>query len=175
MLHHAMGCEFKPWWWQTLFRTQAKHLRFLHVSIWFILFKTIICHLNCVTENWKWNLFLKSISFTSMWPTVELTPDTRPWLSCRQRRRGFSRSLLASIVLRLKGGSQSYQNAHFLKKWANPSLLFVHFRSFFKQIIQFLQQINVKMSIQYIALGPLKHEPPLDQGSRSFGSVKKST
>ena len=31
------------------------------------------------------------------------------------------------------------------------------------------------MSIQYIALGPLKHEPPLDQGSRSFGSVKKST
>ena len=121
MLHHAMGCEFKPWWWQTLFRTQAKHLCFLHVSIWFILFKTIICHLNCVTENWKWNLFLKSISFTSMWPTVELTPDTRPWLSCRQRRRGFSRSLLASIVLRLKGGSQSYQNAHFLKNGPIPA------------------------------------------------------
>ena len=32
-------------------------------------------------------------------------------------------------------------------KWANPGLFFVYFWSY--QTIQFLQQINVKMSIQY--------------------------
>ena len=40
----------------------------------------------------------------------------------------------------------------FKKKWANPGLFFVYFR-LFKQTLQFLQQINVKMSIQYPAPG----------------------
>ena len=45
-LCHAMGYEFEPWWWQRLFWTQAQHLRFLHDSIWFIWFDTIICLAN---------------------------------------------------------------------------------------------------------------------------------
>ena len=38
------------------------------------------------------------------------------------------------------------------KKWANPGLFSVYFR-LFKQTLKFLQQINVKMSIQYPAPG----------------------
>ena len=34
----------------------------------------------------------------------------------------------------------------------NPALFFIYFR-LFKHTLQFLQQINVKKSIQYIALG----------------------
>ena len=43
--------------------------------------------------------------------------------------------------------------SHFFKKCAIPGLFFVYFRSFWKQTIQFLQQINVKnvMSMQYLA------------------------
>ena len=39
----------------------------------------------------------------------------------------------------------------FKKKWANPGLFFVYFRSFSNKQYNFLQQINVKnvMSIQY--------------------------
>ena len=48
--------------------------------------------------------------------------------------------------------TQSNDIISFLKKWANPGLFFVYFR-LFKQTLQFLQQINVKMSIQYPALG----------------------
>ena len=40
----------------------------------------------------------------------------------------------------------------FFKKWANPSLFFIYF-CLFEQKLQFLQQINVKMSIQYPVLG----------------------
>ena len=43
-LCHALGHEFKHWWQQTPFQTQAQHLCFLHDSI---------CHVNCETENWK--------------------------------------------------------------------------------------------------------------------------
>ena len=39
-----------------------------------------------------------------------------------------------------------------LFKWAIPGLFFVYF-CLFKQTLQFLQQIYVKMSIQYTVLG----------------------
>ena len=31
-LCNALGCVFESWWWQTLFQTQAQHLRFLQIS-----------------------------------------------------------------------------------------------------------------------------------------------
>ena len=60
-LHHALGCEFEPWWQQTLFQTQAQHLHFLDDSIRFIWFDTIICrsYLSC---EW-WNRKLKINDF----------------------------------------------------------------------------------------------------------------
>ena len=58
-LCHALGCEFKPWWWQTLFRTQAQHLCFIHDSIWFIcLSKFVMWIVKQKIEN-KRNLFKK--------------------------------------------------------------------------------------------------------------------
>ena len=55
LLHHALGHEFKPWWWQTLFQNQAHHLCFLHDCSWFfdmiLLFVCHICHVNCETGN----------------------------------------------------------------------------------------------------------------------------
>ena len=60
-LCHALGCEFKPWWWQTLFRTQAQHLCFIHDSIWFIWFDTIICLSNLSCELWNRKLKIKEI------------------------------------------------------------------------------------------------------------------
>ena len=57
ILRHGLGREFKPWWQQTLFQTQAQHLHFIHDSIWFIWLDTFICqsNLSCElwTENWK--------------------------------------------------------------------------------------------------------------------------
>ena len=41
----------------------------------------------------------------------------------------------------------------FLKKWANPSLFFVYFRSFQTSITIFTTNICEKMSIQYMVLG----------------------
>ena len=59
-LRHVLGCEFEPWWWQTLFRTQAQHLCFLHDSISFIWFDTVIClsNLSCELWNKKWKKFI---------------------------------------------------------------------------------------------------------------------
>ena len=54
-LHHALGHEFEPRWWQTLFQTQAQHLRILHDSIWFIWFETIFCLSNLSCELWNRN------------------------------------------------------------------------------------------------------------------------
>ena len=62
-LPFALGCEFKPQWRQTLFRTQAQHLCFLHDSIWFIWFDTIICLSNLLCELWNRKLKIKEIYF----------------------------------------------------------------------------------------------------------------
>ena len=62
-LYYALGREFKPQWQQTLFQTQAQHLRFLHDSIWFILFDTIICLSNLSFELWNRKLKIKEIHF----------------------------------------------------------------------------------------------------------------
>ena len=48
--------------------------------------------------------------------------------------------------------AQLCQDVILFLKWANPGLFFVYFR-LFKHTLQFLQQINVKMSIQYTVLG----------------------
>ena len=58
-LRHALGREFEPWWWHTLFWTQAQHLRFIHDSIWFIWFDTIICLSNLSCELWNRKLKIK--------------------------------------------------------------------------------------------------------------------
>ena len=65
----------------------------------------------------------------------------------------------------LYGKSCVEEGEFFLKKWANPGLFLIYFRSFqtnknFEQTsLQFLQQINVKKchSIQYSAPG-FEHE-----------------
>ena len=51
-LRQALGHEFEPLWQLTLFLTQAQHLRFLHDSIWFIWFNTIICLSNLSCGLW---------------------------------------------------------------------------------------------------------------------------
>ena len=61
-LRHALDHVFEPWWQQTLFRTQAQHLRFIHDSIWFVWFDTFICHVNCETENRKYKQFILYIT-----------------------------------------------------------------------------------------------------------------
>ena len=55
MLRHALGNEFEPWWWQTIVWTQKQNLHFLHDSIWFFWFDTIIClsNLSCELLNRK--------------------------------------------------------------------------------------------------------------------------
>ena len=62
-VRYALGREFKPRWRQTLFRTQAQHLCFIHDSIWFVWFDTIICLSNLSCELWsrklKKKIFLK--------------------------------------------------------------------------------------------------------------------
>ena len=65
-LCHALGCEFEPWWWQTLFQAQAQHLCFLHDSIWFIWFDTIICLSNLLCELWNRKLKIKELYILKM-------------------------------------------------------------------------------------------------------------
>ena len=61
------GSEFEPHWRQTLFWTQAQHLCFIHDSIWFVSFDTIICLSNFSCQLWnrilkiKKNIFKKSL------------------------------------------------------------------------------------------------------------------
>ena len=78
-LHHALGCEFNPWWWQTQFQTQAQHLCFLHDSIWFIWFDTIIRLSNLSCELWNRKLKIQEIYFkktTCRSPAYSLTTTT---------------------------------------------------------------------------------------------------
>ena len=65
-LRHALGHEFEPHWWQTLFWTQAQHLCFLHDSIWFIWFDTIICLSNLSCELWNRKLKINKIYFKKL-------------------------------------------------------------------------------------------------------------
>ena len=58
-LRHALGHELQPWWQQTLFRAPAQHLCFIHDSIWFIWFDTIICLSNLSCELWNRKLKIK--------------------------------------------------------------------------------------------------------------------
>ena len=58
------GREFEPWWHQTLFRTQAQHLCFIHNSVWF---DTIICLSNLSCELWSGKLKIKEIFFKKMY------------------------------------------------------------------------------------------------------------
>ena len=68
MLCHALGCKFKLWWWQTLFWTQAQHLRFLHDSIWFLWFDTIFCLSNLSCELWNRKLTKFILRNVGNWP-----------------------------------------------------------------------------------------------------------
>ena len=58
---YALGHEFQPRWQQTIFRTQAQHLCFIHDAIWFVWFDTFICLLNLSCELWNRKLKLKEI------------------------------------------------------------------------------------------------------------------
>ena len=77
-LRHALGCEFEPWWQQTLFQTQAQHLCFLHDYIWFIWFDTIICLANLSCELWNRKLKIKEFkkNLASEWLNIGI--KTRP-------------------------------------------------------------------------------------------------
>ena len=61
LVRYALGREFEPWWRQTLFRTQAQHLCFIHNSVWFVWFDTIICLSNLSCELWSRKLKIKEI------------------------------------------------------------------------------------------------------------------
>ena len=68
-LCHALGCEFEPWWQQTLFQTQAQHLCFLHDSIWLIWYyflsvKFVMWIVKQKIEN-KRNLLKKSLMLST--------------------------------------------------------------------------------------------------------------
>ena len=62
MLHRALVCEFMPWWWHTLYQTQAQHLHFFMIFFGFfdliLIFVCQICHVHCETENWKSTKFI---------------------------------------------------------------------------------------------------------------------
>ena len=60
-VHCALGREFEPRWRQTLFRTHAQHLCFIHNSVWFVWFDTIICLSNLSCELWSRKLKIKEI------------------------------------------------------------------------------------------------------------------
>ena len=62
-LCHALGHEFEPHCWQTLFGTQAQHLCFIHDSFWIIWFDTIICLSNSSCELWNRKIEIKEIYF----------------------------------------------------------------------------------------------------------------
>ena len=62
-VRYALGREFEPRWRQTLFRTQAQHLCFIHNSVWFVWFDTIICLSNLSCELWSGKLKIKEIYF----------------------------------------------------------------------------------------------------------------
>ena len=62
-LCHALGHEFEPRWQETLFRTPAQHLHFLHDCVWFIWFDTIICLSNLLGELWNRQLKINEIYF----------------------------------------------------------------------------------------------------------------
>ena len=54
ILYRALGCQFAPWWWQTLYQTQAQHLHFFMILFDSILsFVCQICHVNCETDFFK--------------------------------------------------------------------------------------------------------------------------
>ena len=87
-LRHALGCEFKPWWWQTLFQTQEQHLRFLRDSIWFIWFDTIIWLSNLSLELWNGKLKIKEIHFfkkSSLIENSDWQAHSRPFRLCRMQ------------------------------------------------------------------------------------------
>ena len=60
---YALGREFESQWRQTLFRTQAQHLCFIHDSIWFVSFDTMICLSNLSCELWNRKLKIKEIYY----------------------------------------------------------------------------------------------------------------
>ena len=68
-VRYALGHEFEPRWRQTLFRTQAQHLCFIHNSVWF---DTIICLSNLSCELWSRKLKIKEIYFKKKEPLKEL-------------------------------------------------------------------------------------------------------
>ena len=85
-LYYALGREFKPQWQQTLFQTQALHLCFLHDSIWFIWFDTIICLSNLSYELWNRKLKKTKFIFKKLNPFSKKTI----WLNGRMGRTKLS-------------------------------------------------------------------------------------
>ena len=83
-LHHALGCELKPQWRQTLFWTQAQHLYFVHDSIWFIWFDTIIWLSNLSCEFWNRKLKINEIYFIKIFAFYEKSKETKYEIKSRQ-------------------------------------------------------------------------------------------
>ena len=64
----------------------TQHLHFLHDSIWFKWFYTIIsltnCHLNCETQNFKKSMWLSSLisPVSCAWAGLECLADSSDWI-----------------------------------------------------------------------------------------------
>ena len=80
-LCHALGHEFELWWQQTLFWTQAQYLHFLHYSIWFIWFNTIIFPSNMSCDLWNKRLKTNEIFLTSNRCQIKFFPKPLLWWS----------------------------------------------------------------------------------------------
>ena len=75
-LRHALGCEFKPPWRQTLFRTQAQHLCFIHDSIliwyYYLSVKFVMWIVEQIIENKKiiFKKHNKISIYIYSWPSI---------------------------------------------------------------------------------------------------------
>ena len=106
MICHALGCELKPWWSQTLYQTQVDHLCFFMILFGLfdlvLLFVCQICHVDCETRKLKINEIYFKIQIKS---PAKMLPDnttdqdkvvrqnfrahhgsaSRSWSTCRRR------------------------------------------------------------------------------------------
>ena len=98
-LRHDLGREFEPRWQQTLFRTQAQHMRFIHDSIWFVWFDAIICLSNLSCKLWNRKLKIKEVFFkkNSITVPIRTVEPIRTWTSSK-RSKYSSTNCAATIV-----------------------------------------------------------------------------
>ena len=131
MLWHALGREFKPRWWQTLFQAQAQHLRFLHDSIWLIWFDAIICLPNLSCEWWNRKLEIKKLIFKILFPNGTSQIDRK---LCTSFNRSLRFRLSVLLGVRVYLGRCWSQCDHICSKYRHFVQNFKVFGQFFKDL-----------------------------------------